>query len=145
MKTKLVAVLGILVIMVAMGACARVEANKDASVIVPMDEFTSSKQITRQVELEVGQRLDVILGSNPSTGYSWTETALLSDAAVISQTGHAYVEPGKTTQSLVGAAGHEHWTFIALQAGTSKITMSYARPWEAGAVAWTFELTVVVK
>ena len=82
MKTKLVAILAILVILVVAGACAKgAEANKDINVIVPVEEFSNAKDVQKQVELDKGAVLNVILGSNPSTGFSWTETAVVSDAA----------------------------------------------------------------
>jgi len=147
MKTKLVAVLAIILVVMVAGACARgAEANKDVNIIVPVEEFSSAKNIQKQVELEKGAVLNIILGSNPSTGFSWTETALVNNAAVINQTEHMYVEPGKTSVPVVGAAGHECWTFKALAAGTAKITVQYARPWEKDVPPeWTFELTVTVK
>jgi inhibitor of cysteine peptidase len=147
MKNKLMAVLAIILAAAALAGCAtKAEANRDTNVIVTMEEFTAAKNIQKQLELEKGAVLNVILGSNPSTGYSWTESAVLSDTAVLKQTSHEYVEPGKTTQPVVGAAGHERWSFTAAAAGTDKITVKYARPWEKDTPAeWTFELTVVVK
>ena len=146
MKGKLVAILGIVLILVMAGACARgAEASKDVSVIVPVDEFAAAKNVAKTVEINPGEELVVILGSNPSTGYSWTETAQIGDGAVIAQTGHNYVAPGQTSEPVVGAAGHERWTFDPLAAGTTKITMKYSRPWETVPAEWNFELTVVVK
>jgi len=46
----------------------------------------------------------------------------------------------------VGAGGEEVWTFKALKAGTSKISMEYSQSWEGGMkAAETFALTVVVR
>ncbi len=147
MKKKFMAVLAIILVVMAAGACARgAEANKDTNVVVPAEDFANAKNIQKQVELEKGAVLNVILGSNPTTGYSWTETAVLSNTSVLKQTAHVYIEPGKTNVPVVGAGGHERWTFSALEAGTVKVTMQYARPWEKDIPpVWTFELTVVVK
>ena len=147
MKKKLLAILAIVMVVIMAGACAKgVEANKDENIIVPAEDFANFKNIQKQVELEKGATLNLILGSNPTTGYSWTENAGLSNAAVLEQTGHTYVEPGKTNVPVVGAGGHERWTFSTLESGTTKITVQYARPWEKDtAPEWTFELTVVVK
>ena len=146
MKTNLVGILSLLVVLVVAGACSLgAEANPEKHVIVPVDDFAGAKHVIKQIEVERGEVLAVILGSNPSTGYSWTENAQVSDAAVMKQAAHEYVAPGQTSEPVVGAAGHERWTFKALDAGTAKITMQYSRPWETGAAEWTFELTVIVK
>ena len=147
MKSKLMAALAIIVMVMVAGACAKgAEANKDIDVVVPMEEFAGAKNVQTQVELEKGDILNVILGSNPSTGYSWTETAVVSSAGILKQDSHTYVEPGKTSVPVVGAAGHERWTFTALEAGTTRVNLKYSRPWEKDtAPEWTFELTVNVK
>jgi inhibitor of cysteine peptidase len=147
MKTKLMAILAVILVVMGAGACASgIEANKDTNIVVPLDEFAGAKNIQKQVEIQKEAVLNIILGSNPTTGYSWTEVAVFSDAAVVNQTGHAYIEPGKTSIPVLGAAGHERWTFKGIEAGVTKITLQYARPWEKDVPPeWTFELTVTVK
>jgi predicted secreted protein len=56
-----------------------------------------------------------------------------------------YVPPG-STNPVVGAAGTEVFTFKAIKTGSSKLSMAYARSWEAGSEPEeTFDVTVVVK
>jgi len=46
----------------------------------------------------------------------------------------------------VGAGGKEVWTFIALKAGTTTLSMEYSQPWEGGQKgANSFNVTIVVK
>jgi inhibitor of cysteine peptidase len=124
-----------------MGASPAQEANVEVSI----NEFTDSDDIAKEVQIAEGGALTVSLGSNPSTGFTWTEMALIADATVLRQTGGGGFMEAEGTQ-VVGAAGTQTWTFEALKKGTTTISMEYGRPWEGGEKgAWTFELTVIVK
>ncbi|GAH52060.1 unnamed protein product, partial [marine sediment metagenome] len=62
----------------------------------------------------------------PTTGYQWCEEAEISDESVIKQVSHKFVGPETTAP---GTPGEEVWTFKALKAGTTTISMEYSRPW----------------
>jgi inhibitor of cysteine peptidase len=82
------------------------------------------------------------LDSNATTGYSW-ELKGISNPAILEKTDNKYVTP---TSGLVGAGGKEVWTFKALKAGTTALSMEYSRPWEGGRKgANSFNVTIVVK
>ena len=135
MKRALWVIFGVILVTgVAVGAGA---ACSGSSNNVNVDSSYSGKQ----VEISVGQSLVVTLESNATTGYSW---ALVqnSDDSVLIKTGNEYIAPQTT---LIGAGGHEEWTFKALKKGTSIISLGYSRPWESTPPAKTFTLTVVVK
>ena len=166
MKAKLVAILVMVGLVIALAACSTAQA---ASTNVPkytpkptqaeiqkvtqqtieatIDEFSQSKNLSKSLELNNGDTLTLILGSNPTTGFSWQEQAQISDKAVLEQTDYKYLEPAsKDGQPLMGASGKDVRTFKALKAGTSVVSLSYSQPWEGGQKAeWTFQLTVVVK
>jgi inhibitor of cysteine peptidase len=96
----------------------------------------------KQVEIASGGTLTVTLGSNATTGYSWQLTDI-SDSSVLEKTNNNYVTP---TSTLMGAGGKEVWTFTALKAGRTMLTMEYDQPWTGGQKnAQSFNLTVVVK
>ena len=134
MKTKLALTLLLPVILSGLLACSP-GAPKELSV----DITSSDKEVT----LAAGDTLTVTLDSNPTTGYSWTENANISDRIIAQQIDHKYQPPGT---SALGAGGKEIWTFKALKAGTSTISMEYRRPFETGvAPAKTFTLTLAVK
>jgi inhibitor of cysteine peptidase len=97
------------------------------------DEFMSEKNIVKDVEIIKPGSLSISLGSNPTTGFEWTETALISDPAVIKQESHAFIPPptGGLTP-MVGVSGKETWSFSSLKAGKATISLSYSRPWEGG-------------
>ena len=117
--------------------------TEPVSAEVPCDEFMNTGNVTRELEVNAGDLFTVALCSNPTTGFQWSETAQIGDAAIAEQTGHRFIPPG---EQLIGAAGQEIWTFQALQPGTTTIAMEYSRPWEGGEKAeWTFGLTVTVK
>ena len=142
MKIRLVAV-GLLVILtVSLLACAT-PSQGTVSWEVPIDNFMNQKNISDKIEVPAGDTLVVTLGSNPTTGFRWSESAQISDQTILKQTGHEFVPPEGTVP---GAGGQEEWTFKALKAGTATVSMEYSRPWEGGEKGeWTFSLAVTVK
>ncbi len=118
-----------------LGAACSSAATKELSV-----DITSSG---KEVSLGAGGTLTVTLDSNATTGYSWNENANISDKSVIQQISHKYQA---AATPMPGAPGKEIWTFKALQAGKSVVSMEYRRPFEPNAEpAKTFTLTVLAK
>jgi len=114
-------------------------AGSSAPGAVSVDESSSGKQ----VEIAAGGTLTVTLESNATTGFQW-ELKSVGDPSVLQSQGGTYNAPEDT--GVVGAGGEEVWTFKALKAGTSSLSMEYSQPWEGGTkAAQTFSLTVVVK
>lgn len=147
MKMKAVLTGMMATVVLAAGACSMAQGAiqpKQANIQVTIDEFMSAKYINREVTIPGGGALTVTLGSNPTTGYSWNETAQIANPAALQQTASQFVpSEGK---GIVGAPGEQVWTFKALQKGTTTVGMEYGQPWVGGAKgAWTFELTVTVE
>ena len=95
------------------------------------------------MQVTAGETFTVTLGSNQTTGFRWTELATISDQTVLQQLEHKYVPP---QTDRLGAGGEEVWTFKALKAGSSTVSMDYSRPWEGGEKGvWAYTLTVAVK
>jgi len=110
---------------------------------VSCDDFMSQKHISEDLEVSTGDLFEVILCSNPTTGFQWSESANISDQNVLQQTDHKFIPP---RVSVPGASGEEIWTFQALAPGTANVTMDYSRPWQGGEKGeWTFNLAVVVE
>ncbi len=146
MKSKLTLVLIITAISTLLFSCS--PTPKQVSVEVSCDDFGEQQHISKQAEVAVGDSFTVILCSNPSTGFQWTESAQISDQTVLEQTAHKVVAPEAKGDEppAPGTPGQEVWTFKALKKGTSSVSMEYSRPWEGGEKgAWTFNLSVVVK
>ncbi len=92
------------------------------------------------IQLLVGATLTVVLFSNGTTGFTWTNPAELSDPTVLSQSSHKYEPPPSGD---AGASGREIWTFKALRRGDCSIHLEYSQPWEGGTKgARTFLLAV---
>ena len=132
MKSKWLLLGVIAAAMLVITACAK----------LPNDVSVNESSSGKQVELFVGGTLTVTLDSNATTGYSWELTGI-SDTGVLQKTDNKYVAP---TSGLMGAGGKEVWTFKALKAGTTTLSMDYSQPWVGGQKgANSFSLTIVVK
>lgn len=75
---------------------------------------------------EVGERFEVVLESNPTTGFGWELSARLpTDVLVL--TDQRYVPPDT---DLIGAGGYEVLTFDAIGNGSTFIQLWYIRPFD---------------
>jgi len=94
------------------------------------------------LEVAVGDTIEVTLEGNPSTGYGWEVESV--DAAVLEMVG----EPefvSAAAADLVGAAGTFTFTFTAAAGGKTDLVLVYRRPWEADATpADGFGATITV-
>ncbi|TRZ93294.1 MAG: hypothetical protein D4R82_05315 [Dehalococcoidia bacterium] len=115
--------------------------GKPAILNIECDEFMEQKNVSRQIEIWPAYAVTVYLCSNPSTGFSWSESAVISDQSVIQQKHHEFIAPEDPRP---GAPGQEMWQFRTLEKGTSTIKMEYSRPGE-DEPEWTFTLTVIAK
>jgi inhibitor of cysteine peptidase len=116
-------------------------------VTVSAEDFNKEANLLRQVEIKTGDVFTVVLDSNATTGFSWTEKAKIADVSILKQTAHQYIAPSlNDDKPVAGMAGIEEWTFTASQRGDTTATLSYSRPWEGGEKdARTFVLKVTVK
>jgi len=124
--------------------------TEQASIEVSCNDFMETPNISRELEVAVGEVFTVTLCSNPTTGFQWSESVQISDPTVLEQVDHKFVAPeakGKGNKPPApGTPSQEIWTFKALKEGESTISMEYSRPWEGGEKGeWTFVLTVTVK
>ena len=105
---------------------------------VSVNESSSGKQ----VEVAVNGTITVTLDSNATTGYSW-QLSGISDSSVLEKTNNVYEVP---TSGRIGAGGKEVWTFKALRAGKTTLTMEYDQPWTGGQKdAKNFDMTMDIK
>lgn len=80
------------------------------------------------VTVSPGQTFLIALDANPTTGYSWSALPGF-DTTVLAVDGSSYRGPAR---SLPGAGGTEILVVRALAAGTTKLRLGYARPFEKG-------------
>lgn len=108
------------------------------------DDFLSKGPRHRKVDvqLRVGQQLQITLGSNPTTGHTWTRESDMGDQGVLRQVGHEFVAPKVIVP---GAGGKESWVLEAVKPGTTTARLGYGRSWVQGDLAWSLAVNVQVK
>jgi predicted secreted protein len=76
------------------------------------------------IEVSAGDEFEIVLASNPSTGYSWALVDELDPGvvAVVSQ------EYKGEEDAAPGSGGMDVWTFEALSAGETQIVLGYYPP-----------------
>ncbi len=82
---------------------------------------------TQTVNAKLNQEFIIALEANPTTGYDWQP---VFDSAFVSQVKKDYQQDDNNGQPLVGQGGTDYFTFKAIKAGETKITLTYFRPWE---------------
>ena len=117
MKTLLIP---LLVVVFALSACGDDETTSPV--------FTAGDSGS-EILLEAGEQFEVMLESNPSTGYSWEILDESADGVAELRT-HRF-EAGDS--DLVGVAGTDVFVFEAA-AGAGVLRLEYIRPWEDPAV-----------
>ena len=91
-------------------------------------------ELPAATEVAVGERFDVRLESNPSTGFSWTLRGG-ADGGVVRLVGSAFVPPPAPSPGEpppVGRSGQEVFAFEAVAPGRTTLDFAYARSWEKG-------------
>jgi len=118
-----------------------VEPTGYSDVNIPIEQFQSQPHIDVVMSTVLGGELTVILGSNPTTGYQWSEDAEISDESVVKQINHEFVAP---ETDVPGTPGEEVWVFKALKRGTTTILLDYSRSW-TGAGLWAVTITATIR
>lgn len=111
-------------------------SSKSAQVVTVTD-----KENAGEVVVPKGKLLAVTLPSVPGTGYGWR-------VAEVDAKSLEFVERSQTTPNATGPGATEHQTFLfrARSAGSTSLTLEYARPWERDKPAIrTYRLTVEVR
>jgi inhibitor of cysteine peptidase len=113
--------LGLLVIAAIAGGCT----TSTFDPAPPRDPVVKVVDLRNyRIDLQVGERVEVRLPGNPSTGHRWTLVDPLPP--LVRPIGVARLEPMRT--DLAGAPGHEVWTFEAVDYGTGTLSFAYRRP-----------------
>lgn len=127
----------------ALAACSTTRAAEPFG--ATCDQFQSTQAVEQTGEIAPGSDVNVVLCSNPSTGFAWEEPQL-GDTSVVRLVDRSYQAPGGTTLPVVGAAGGEVLTFRAVAAGTTTVSIRYSQPWAGGAEGeWTYRLSITVR
>ncbi len=81
----------------------------------------------REVDLSVGETLEVRLPENRTAGYQWVLAT--EGRPVLTSEGQAY----EGAAAPPGRAGQHIWRFRATQPGDATLEFCYRRPWESEA------------
>lgn len=120
-------------------ACAALLASGCASGASPRP--LTEADDGQSMKLRPGERLEVTLAGNPTTGYSWELVEL--DTAVVRPVGEiSYRQEGQG----IGAGGVFVASFEAITTGRTDLRMAYLRPFERDqSPAQTFAIRIVVR
>ena len=140
MKFRIIVISAMLAALFTLSSCLTTTLN--IKVDVTCEEFEKkSKDLGNEYEIEVHDKITVMLCANPTTGYQWDYE--ITEEGVLKLEDHDYEEP---EGDLVGAAGRDVWTFEADKKGTTEVLMKYSRPWgDDEKVEWTYTLDVTVE
>jgi inhibitor of cysteine peptidase len=124
----------------AIGALWIPLADAQARKMVHADDSSNG----RQVELHVGETLEISLSENASTGFRWnTPVELPHKLEKILRPGETAVEGSGTP---IGKPGVRHFYFEAIGPGMVELELYYSRPWETGKKpARKYKLRVLVR
>lgn len=94
----------------------------------------------KTISLAHGQTLKVDLGNPGDGGYTFDTPQY--DASVLSLKGHTHTPPVNT--NLIGDFGTDTWEFIALKSGSTSLTVTASRSFEANStvVMYTGKISV---
>jgi len=150
MKKPLIAGLALILLlallMVVFASCETAgpaSASKSITVEITLDDLAAKKSMTKFVEMVNGGTLTVMLGANPTTGYSWTDAGITGGTGVVKQMSRNYEKPADT--SMAGAGGTEVWVFKATDTGLAQIKMSYSQPGVSGGDIYDVTVNVNIR
>jgi inhibitor of cysteine peptidase len=106
---------------------------QEEPIMLTLDESANGQE----VELAVGQELEVCLRENPTTGYRWRLDAEGAPACRLIE------DFARIPNDPPGRGGTHHWHFQGVQAGDAAIELASRRSWEARTIG-TFLLRVRV-
>jgi len=78
------------------------------------------------IEAAVGDSFEIILKTNPSTGYQWKLVSMPSDQLL--QVGLQEYIRTQDTEDVVGIGGHEIWRFSVIGPGSASVIFGYFPP-----------------
>lgn len=107
--------------------------------IVMANNHLSRADSGREVQMQVGESLDLRLDENPTTGFQWQVVS--GDKSVAEVTGDSFQTPGTDA---AGAGGTHTFTITAHSAGRTTLRSVLARSWERDNPEDEFELTLHV-
>lgn len=84
------------------------------------EELENRPFVVEQIELSVGDSFTLTVCSTQNPEFRWSNLAKISDPTLIQQESHEFIPP---QGNKIGAAGKEVWTFVALEEGTTFLSV----------------------
>src|SRR3954470_643115 len=132
------ALIGLIALIATEGTYDMPQAQASPPAIKVLDDGSAG----RRGHLPLGRELEVELGANPSTGYTWRlDPANSAGLDLKSRQYEASASPAGPTR--LGAGGIERFVFEAPAPGAGRLHFEYRRGW-AGEPARIYDLTVTV-
>lgn len=114
--------------------------SEGATNVVALTVFDNDKTLA----IQIGQRVEITLKGNPTTGYVWSVAGLSSNT--VEQVGEIEYRRDAAGKGMVGVGGVFVATFKAVKPGKTMVRMEYRRPWEKDVPpVETFAVTLDVK
>ena len=125
MERRLAALLLATAALVFAAGCGEDDAEEglDGDPAVKTKSFDDPKEL---ISVAANSSFEIVLDSNPSTGYSWKFVGAPGDK-IIDYIGTEYL-PDKTKAGVAGAGGEDTLTFRATGAGKATIKLEYVGP-----------------
>src|SRR5262245_49130710 len=99
------------------------------------------KETDGSIVASVGENFNIMLGSNHSTGYSWS-VGMIADNSQVVVIGTDYDMPDNPK---TGQGGDEVWHLKAVAPGSVTLKFYYARSWESDKPAREVSFVVNIK
>lgn len=136
-----------MIVTVLVGCSAQNSPGSATSASTPSSTTTlrlSAKDSASTTSLAVGQKLQISLDSNPTTGYRWAVDGEVPPQ--LEQLGESKYTATAAAPGIVGSGGTELWTFEGKSAGKTTLKLKYWRSFEPTATPpSTFQITVDVR
>ncbi len=87
----------------------------------------SSVDANRDIVLAPNRTFEIVLPSNPTTGYDWM--VHVDHPEVVRNVSHKFTAD---SSGRVGLGGNTKWSLRTKKSGKTKLVFSYMRPWEEG-------------
>jgi inhibitor of cysteine peptidase len=94
--------------------------------ILPLVPAMAGTTISSKI-VKNGERFEMTLRSNPSTGYTWMLRTLPDTLMLVST---SYLQSSDCKAGVTGCGGEQIFSFKGVGIGTGKIELVYGRSWE---------------
>ena len=112
-------------ILLYLHGCSSLTKNDGSVITRPF----SAVDANRNIVLAPNHTFEIVLPSNPTTGYDWN--VLVSNPDVVGDVSSKY---SKDASGRIGAGGATTWTLRTGKIGETTLAFSYLRPWEKDTV-----------